>query len=573
MNLLPLIFPFTIFLYIKLNMKTLCLIFFTGMSVLGFGQSLEELVQDVPMKKTTKNQSVSYVEGSDCLVQFTIYDTDDKEEIIFELNLADLNENTVSFDTKGSEVTVEAATRGKRDLVKVYEDGDVEGFDDEMYIYAAGIEEAREIVYAMKEAIEACTDNQAGNNYGDFSDDELLAQLENNINDITLDDDKYLQSLNKAPLQDDVIVYEFTDEDEGEVKEYYFNPADLDEDEVAFDTDDTSVILKLETNGRDDMIKVVENGQVDEYTNELEILMQDLEQAREMVYLWQEYIQRFENENVAFIDGVKDASLEQTISYIPENIEEVAVNDDVFQQELSIQENESSGFGFILNYEVEEVSESEINTYRWNMADIDPNEITYDIDKTLVQVVLPVDDGHNLVQHWENGGMEGFEDEVKIYVNSLEDAKSLVNAFRNFAGILIKSESTFTLPETAVGLSEYLQEIIQEVVVDDDSYPQSFEIREGNPCLGLFELTDDDDEMVYEWNFTDLDRSEIDFDTKGDEILINIETSGNRELIEVRENGEVDDFENEFEIRASGIEEARAIVEAFKELIASCKAD
>ena len=554
-------------------MKTLCLIFFTGMSVLGFGQSLEELVQDVPMKKTTKNQSVSYVEGSDCLVQFTIYDTDDKEEIIFEMNLADLNENTVSFDTKGSEVTVEAATRGKRDLIKVYEDGEVEGFDDEMYIYAAGIEEAREIVYAMKEAIEACTDNQAGNNYGDFSDDELLAQLENNINDITLEDDKYLQSLNKAPLQNDVIVYEFTDEDEGEVKEYYFNPADLDEDEVAFDTDDTSVILKLETNGRDDMIKVVENGQVDEYTNQLEILMQDLEQAREMVYLWQEYIQRFENENVAFIDGVKDASLEQTISYIPDNIEEVAVNDDVFQQKLSIQENESSGFGFILNYEVEEVSESEINTYRWNMADIDPNEIAYDIDKTLVQVVLPVDDGRNLVQHWENGGMEGFEDEVKIYVNSLEDAKNLVNAFRHFAGILIKSESTFTLPESADGLADYLKELIKEVVVDDDSYQQSFEIREGNPCLGLFELTDDDDEMVYEWNFTDLDRGEIDFDTKGDEILINIETSGNRELIEVRENGEVDDFENEFEIRANSIEEARAIVEGFKKMVTSCKAE
>jgi hypothetical protein len=554
-------------------MKTLCLILFASISTISYGQTLEELVQNVPMKKTTKNQSLSYVEGSECLVQFTIYDTDDKEEIVFELNLADLNENTVSFDTKGSEVRVEASTRGKRDLVKVYEDGDVEGFDDEMYIFAAGIEEAREIVYALKEAVEACTKNLTNSDYSESSETELLAQLENNIGDITVEGDKFLQSLNKAPLQQDVLVYELTDEDEGEVKEYFFNPADLDEGEVAFDTDDTSVILKLETNGRDDLIKVVENGQVDEYTNEIEILMQNLEQARDMVYLWQEYIQRFENETVAFIDGTKDASLEQTLTFIPENIGEVAVNDDIFQQELSIQENESSGFGFILNYEVEEVSEKEINTYRWNMADVNPNEIRFDIDKTLVQVVLPIDDGRNLIQRWENGEMEGFEDEVSIYVNTLEDAKRMVNAFRHFAGIIIQGETTFTLPESAEGLATYLQEIVQEVVVDDDRYQQSFESREGNPCLGLFELTDDDDEMVYEWNFADLDLGDIDFDTKGDDILIKVETSGGRDLIEVRENGEVDDFENEFEIRASSIEEARAIVEAIKQLTKSCKGD
>ena len=552
-------------------MKTLCLMLFTSISVLSFGQSLEELVQDVPMKKTTKNQSVSQVEGSECLLRFTIYDTDDKEEIAFEVNLADLNENTVSFDTKGSEVTVEASTRGKRDLIKVYEDGEVEGFDDEMFLYAAGIEEAREIVYAIKEAVENCVANLAENNFVDFSADELEAQLENNINDLTVNDEEYLQSLNKAPLQDDVLVYELTDQDEGEVLEYYFHPADLDEDKVAFDTDDTFVILSLQTNGKDDLIKVVENGEVDEYTDEIEIIMQNLEQAREMVYLWKKYIQRFENETVAFIEGVKDASLEQTLAFIPEQIGEVAVNQDVFQQELSIEENSDFGFGYILKYEVNEVSENEINTYRWNMADIDPNEIKFDIDKTLVEVILTVDDDLDLIQNWENDEMEGFENEVSIYVNTIEDAKRLVNAFRHFAGILIKSEDAFTLPETAEGLADYLQELVQEVVIDDDRYEQSFEFREGNPCLGLFASVDDDDEMVYEWNFTDLDRREIEFDTKGDEIIINVETSGSRKLIEVLENGETDDFENEFEIRANNIEEARAIVAGFKEMILFCK--
>ena len=534
-------------------------------------QSLESTIKDVQLKKTTKNQSFEYVEGSECLIRFTIFDTDDEEETIFELNLADLNANTVSFDTKGNEVTVEASTRGKRDLIKVYEDGEVEGFDDEMEVYAAGIEEAREIVSALRSAIETCSENSSENNYGEFTSDELQAKLENNITDVDINDEAYLQSISKAPQQKNVFLFEFTDQEEGEVMEYYFNPADLDADKVAFDTDDAAVVLQLETNNGDELIKVVENGETDGYTDKLEMMMQDLEQARDMVYLWQAFIGKFENNTVGFIEGVKEATLEQTIGYIPRNVVEVAVNEDVFNQKITIEKN--SGFGYLLDLEIDEVSEGETDRYLWNMADVEPNDIEFDISGSLVSVVLPIDDKRDLVQHWEDGEMEGFEDEVKIYVNTLEDAKSLVNAFRHFAGILIKQDDTPGLPESTDALADYLEENITEVNVDDDRYQQTFEIREGNACLGLFELVDDDDEMIYEWNFTDLDRKKIEFDTKGDEIVITVETSGSRELIEVRENGEVEDYENEFVIRANTIEEARSIVEGIREMIVQCKAN
>ena len=116
-------------------------------------ESLDYLIQnivDVSLNDKTYKQSLFYEEDMPEIITFEMIDLDKDVKSSYELNLKDLNEAKVSFDTRGREVLVEAEIKGKRDLIKSTKDDEDDTFVDKLSIKAQGIEEARIIVYTLK---------------------------------------------------------------------------------------------------------------------------------------------------------------------------------------------------------------------------------------------------------------------------------------------------------------------------------------------------------------------------------------------------------------------------------------
>ena len=130
--------------------------FFLATTVYAQQADLAEALQDVTVKEETYEQSFTYDEKNNCLLTFTILDDDEGEETVYQVNAADLNEYKVRFDTKGKAIVVEAETRGGKDVVRVLEDSEVKGFDDGLEFYATSIENARDLVKALKGIVTAC---------------------------------------------------------------------------------------------------------------------------------------------------------------------------------------------------------------------------------------------------------------------------------------------------------------------------------------------------------------------------------------------------------------------------------
>ncbi len=116
-------------------------------------ESLDYLIHniiDVSVNEKTYKQSLFYEEEKPEIITFEIVDLDKDDKLSYELNLKDLNEQKVSFDTRGKEVLVMAEIKGKQDLIKSTKNGEDDKFVDKLSIKAKGIEEARIIVHALK---------------------------------------------------------------------------------------------------------------------------------------------------------------------------------------------------------------------------------------------------------------------------------------------------------------------------------------------------------------------------------------------------------------------------------------
>ena len=536
---------------------------------------LTEAIQDVLVKDDTYEQSFTYDASNPCLLTFTVLDTDDGEETVYHVNAADLNEHKVRFDTKSKAVMVEAETRGDKDLVRVFEDGEVDGFDDSFEVYAAGIENARIIVKALKEIITSCNATSKEvlvNGKANPTFNEALNFLSAEIGEITVGQDEFRQSFSYDREQPSVITYTWEDLSEGETRKYVANVADFNEQGVSFNTKGGNVWMTLVTQGERDLIQTYEDGELDDYESEIKMMAADIEQARVLEKALKSLIAAAANRTQdSFIPGNATPDLYTTTQYLTEQVGDVTLSDEVYEQTFSYDADARQ-----MIYEVTDMSKGEKNTFRVNPADLNVNTIRVDTKGSEVLIELETQAERELIQVLENDVVDGYDDEIALRAPGVDAGRHWVEALKRLVSLAQGNQkdafsSLGSNPSQAETL-RFLQENIHRVQAGEDSYQQTFATASGNQCLITYTVFDENEgeEEVYEWNMADINANPIAFDTKGEEILITVVTTGDRDLIKVIEDGEIDGYEDEVKLRANNIEEARALVSAFKHLVGLC---
>ena len=536
---------------------------------------LTEAVQDVTVKDDTYEQSFAFDDANTCLLTFTVLDTDDGEETVYQVNAADLNEYKVRFSTKSKAVVVEAETRGGRDLVRVFEDSEVKGFEDGFELYAVGIENARDLVKALKGVITECNgankeilvDGTANPTFN-----EALNFLSSEVGDISVGQEEFKQSFTYDSEQPTVITYTWEDPSEGESRKYVANVADFNEQSVSFNTKSDNVWLTLETQGERDLIQTYEDGEPDDYESEIQMMAADIEQARVLEKALKALIataaQRTQD---SFIPNNAKPDLTATVSYLTEHVGNVTLDKDAYEQTFSYDEAQQQ-----LTYEVTDVGDGDKDTYQVNPADLNVNSISMDTKGSGVLITLETQAERDLIQVRENEVVDGYENEMTLYAPDVEAGRHWVEALKRLVllGRTDQQDAFAALgnnPDQAATL-KFLQENVHRVETGEEAYQQTFATASGNRCLITYTVLDEDEgeEETYEWNMADINANPIAFDTKGEDILVTLSTTGDRDLIKVIEDGEVDGYEDEIELRANNIEEARALVSAFKHLAGLC---
>ncbi len=533
-------------------------------------------LSQISTKKSDFSQSfgIQAGENEQCMVWYQKTPSGKGEEERFEFNAADLNENRIEFDTQRDLVVVSASVKGKKDLIRAYEDGEVKGYTDEVELYAASVEEARKLVDELKALAKSCgekMDKQAGLG-SDASKEELLAYLTEHVKEVEINDERIEQSFAFDPQKTSLITYTMTDVPESETSIYRFNAMDLNFAKINFDTDKTQVVIKAETKARRNLIQVEENGELENYSSKMQLISASIENARNVSAVLKALARLSEKEGETAMTLRSDNDPSAAIAYLQEHIGEVVINEDAYRQKFKADPEKP----YLVSYEVEDLDKSEIETFSFNLSDLSPSSVEFDVSRNAVYVTAETQGDNKLIQEFEDKVVSGYGNELSIRVDDIESARMLRAQLLQAVKYYKENRTDdFTLrfpnagPQQAV---DYCKANIQKIVLEDESYEQVFREGEEGYCLAEIEVTDVDKGEVegYSFNWADINPSKISFDTKGDVLFIIAETKRKKELIEVSENGEVEDYERELKIRCTDVESARALAAAWELLARSC---
>ena len=543
-----------------------------GQPISAHFMGLRPYIGAVTLKKDTYSQDLQLVEDNPCICKVFRSEPDKGSQETWTLNLADIHPPSVKFDTKHDAVFMEAATRGKKDLIRKEEDREVSTYEDELLIYAKDLEAAKAMKAQFQEWAKACGAYMEKQTppVDPENPQEALRYLGENIGEVVLNGVHYPQRFSHGLPGTSMFEYEVTNA-KGKVHIYSGNLSDLDLNRVEFETSKERVLLEVQTKQGKNFIRHVEDGTLEKYTDRFSILAPDIETARRWVWGFRAVASwDFDNGNARFAE----VDLPTILERLAEKIGDVSINEEQYAQ-LFMQDPKSlTG----VQLEVGEVHRGTEEMLRWNLADLDPGKVEFDTYGQEVRVELKTRGGEDLVQVLEEDIPVDYVGEVEIQAASIEDAREWVLLFKR--GIALSMDhyrdpfdASFARPDFEQAL-QFCKSHIQDVNLEKESFRQSLEEDDDEEsCLLSFFLEDvsKNDEYVFRFHLEDLDPGKVKLVTKRDNLFVSLETRSKEDRFEFSKNGEVEDFEDFIAIRCTDLERAKGLTTAFKFLIQSCQ--
>jgi len=177
------------------------------------------------------------------------------------------------------------------------------------------------------------------------------------------------------------------------------------------------------------------------------------------------------------------------------------------------------------------------------------------------------------IRNYMNGELQDFTGSVEILLTDPLAAKNFIAAIKFLKDNSTVEERTDLSQEEAI---DFLTGNIQNLDLPGARYEQKFEAKEVENCIMSFTRVETDDkgvsdEYTYEFNITDIHPDNSKLSTDDELVVINLVTVGNKKLIKPYENGEADDFIDDFDIYADDILIAKKTLAAFVALSRVCK--
>jgi hypothetical protein len=120
---------------------------------------LSARLQNLEFPEEKYEQKIESAEGDGCLLKVTRLETNSKgasDEYVYEFAASDIHEGNSGISVRGKLLRMDLVTEGNQKLIKPYENGSVEDFEDEFSLYADDVLLAKQIVAAFGVLSGAC---------------------------------------------------------------------------------------------------------------------------------------------------------------------------------------------------------------------------------------------------------------------------------------------------------------------------------------------------------------------------------------------------------------------------------
>lgn len=499
------------------------------------------------------------------LVVLQANSTDEKgeqEEFTYTIDLSDINPQSIDLEISGKSLRVELPVKDGKRYIKVDTPGGA-SFTDEVEVYVDNIELARQLVKALSYVVNNTTPERPQWDSYEAS----LGFVRENLGQVTIGDKIYTNSLNFDPSpagQLDFMIEESESDGTSESVKYSIYPADLKE-EVKFEVSRSSITIEMETKNDRDFIRESIDGKVTDYSSSMEFHVSDIDMARDILNAF-EYAIGNSEEKITEFTGADEVG-----KWFSENLRSIESDGDKYEQNIRIVKEKENQL-FIEKKLTKADGETTETRFILYPEDISTSKLDIKVSGEHLSVPLATEKTR-YIKNYENGEIQDFTGSVEILFLDPLVAKNFMAAITWLKDNSVDEEKADMSLDEAI---DFLTGNIQNLDLPGKKYEQKFEVREVENCIMSFTRVETDskgesDEYIYEFNITDIHPENSKFTTDDDLVVINLETTGNKKLIKPYENGEADDFIDDFEIYADDILLAKKILAAFAALSRGCK--
>ncbi len=398
---------------------------------------------------------------------------------------------------------------------------------------------------------------------------EASAYLSKNVKDVSIKDVLYKQSFSEEGSE---CIYEvsITDTKKDQENRYLFNAADLNEYKVSFSTQKNTVVISVETKGGKSLIRHRRDNSVSGYVKSFSLNADDVEAARGIVDQLRALVKACEKhqENIGFVLG-ENADYAKALNFLDDNIVNITINEKALDQKFS----QNASFANLVSIEVNDVAKAIVIKKEFNVADINVTTIGFDTKQEHVLISGTTKGKRKLVRTYKNGELGNYEDGFTFYAESVEKARKLVEVLQYMANESEKVQSAelkniATMSELSQ-LNGFLEKNLKDAAFGSQNYKQSISYHNENANLVTFtiENVNKGETYAYFLNLADINETALSFDTRSNEVVINVPIVGKRSLVQTHKNGEQVNFQNEVTMWANDIEEARHLVDALQKAV------
>jgi hypothetical protein len=345
---------------------------------------------------------------------------------LFEFNLNDISPNLINFAVEGPKLVIRLkSVRGIR-LIKVFINGQLSMYSNELEIYADNVDQARDISNILKKAVEL-SKTEVEASLPDLPNDanEIIQQINADIQQVEVSPWLFTQSINEGCVSEFTLV---SSSSKGSKEENYaFNFTDLNPKLVDYKISKKSMVIELFTASGQNIIKLTQDGQVRAYTNQFSIYANDPETARQTVYRLKHLIGLCQENYTSPVP----ANQEEISPWLFDHITDIHIGNFSFAQKLSKGESENA-----LRFEVTSANHktSSHEIYEFNLCDIDPNSVNFFVKGKELFVKLETKYKQKIVKTYKNGKTQNYTNLIYIRINDIESARNMIEGFKSAIG-------------------------------------------------------------------------------------------------------------------------------------------
>jgi len=551
----------------------LCLFCFAfGANAQDLGTLTSQIkAQITPVQTGSKTYEIKFEPMEAGLIQYGFDEIDSKGKkttMLYEFNLADIDPYAVREQTQKDAIYAVLSVRNKQKLVKVYKDGEVQPYDNEVSIIVKDIESARAITDAVKKAIPLAEKEVTGrlkvSGY-----DAMVNWLTANVKEVSLGTKTSAQLLSKGEKVGTLVFKEVLSDGKSSSEEIFmFNLADLNVNTIAFKVTGNRFAINVETLKKDKYIAVRKNGEVKPFVSEITINTNGVDEARDIKTVLTQLIPLAVEKVKADIPTVNSASA--GLQNIKAGTTDLKVGAKQVTQQLEAE--------CICKFTQTEsdAKSTESNVYKFNWMDFNPtfSAITVSGDKLFIE--LQVTDKRKMVMHTKNDKFDGYESELKLYMTDIESARRVKASVDK---VIEKCKASYKEPfgADAGQAIAWLKDNIKEVTLEDVTIKQSLDQVEAGKNDKLkftareLNAKGTGAEEVYEFNLADVNPLSIEIAAKGKWLYVTMESEFKNKIFNFYKDGKIQPYASKIEFAVNDTELARNVVGAFKKAVTSLK--